>query len=199
MPFFIERGDPMENGKFYFIKDEYLEKYDLMQNKGQGHSRPFFCGFEDPSAPSVYWVTPISSKIEKYEQQYEHKLDTFGKCDTIDFIYLKNHKQAVVIKSTFPVTDKYVEDVYRDHNTKRPFELKLNEQNRIHGKIERLMSLQHAGHNFFYYDIYDMRVNLIHEQQLDNMYQYTRSIDQDNEPDIDTNVDPLEEIAGIHL
>lgn len=162
----------MKNGKFYFIKDEFLEKYDLMQNKGPGHSRPFFCSFEDPTNPGIYWMTPISSQITKYEQQFEHKLEAYGKCDTVDFVYLKNHKNAAVIKSTFPILSKYVDQEYQ--NNKRAFELKPKELTRIQAKIERLMRLQSIGHNYFYYDIYSMRDDLIHELQLDNIPRHSQ-------------------------
>ena len=40
----------IENGKFYFIKDEFFnifKEYELMKNKENGNKRPCYFGFND--------------------------------------------------------------------------------------------------------------------------------------------------------
>ena len=64
----------MINGHFYFISDQFYEKYDpekkLMRNRevidGQSHARPCFFAFHDRRQPEIIWLIPISSKVEKY-------------------------------------------------------------------------------------------------------------------------------------
>ena len=59
----------VENGKFYFIKDEFFDifkDYKLMQNKENGNKRPCYFCFNDPDDEKIIWFVPISSKVEKY-------------------------------------------------------------------------------------------------------------------------------------
>lgn len=65
---------------FYFLKDEYCEKYGtygVMKNKenidGKEHKRPCFYAIKD-RADDIYWMIPISSKISKYQKILNQKL-----------------------------------------------------------------------------------------------------------------------------
>ena len=63
----------VENGKFYFIKDEFFDifkDYKLMQNKESGNKRPCYFCFNDPENEKIIWFVPISSKVEKYKVIY---------------------------------------------------------------------------------------------------------------------------------
>ena len=66
----------VENGKFYFIKDEFFDifkDYKLMQNKENGNKRPCYFCFNDPENKEIIWFVPISSKVDKYKVIYENK------------------------------------------------------------------------------------------------------------------------------
>ena len=58
-------------GKLYFIKDEFIEKYNpkyhLMENKEAGTKRPTYFCFRDKIDKSILWfVPPMSSKCVSY-------------------------------------------------------------------------------------------------------------------------------------
>lgn len=64
------------------------------------HQRPCFCAFTEDN--SIYWVIPISSKVDKFEEVYNDKIKRYGKCDTIDFCHILGHKKAVLIQNMIP-------------------------------------------------------------------------------------------------
>lgn len=48
----------IEDGKFYFIKDEFFEifnEYKLMENKESGTKRPCYFCFRDKFDKNIYW------------------------------------------------------------------------------------------------------------------------------------------------
>ena len=53
-------------GKLYFIKDEFIEKYNpkyhLMENKEAGTIRPTYFCFRDKIDKDILWFVPMSSK-----------------------------------------------------------------------------------------------------------------------------------------
>lgn len=76
--FFLKNEVKMkvENGKFYFIKDEFFDifkGYKLMVNKENGNKRPCYFCFNDLENKEIIWFVPISSKVEKYKSIYEDK------------------------------------------------------------------------------------------------------------------------------
>ena len=71
----------VENGKFYFIKDEFFnvfKGYKLMENKENGNKRPCYFCFNDPENEKIIWFVPISSKVDKYKTIYHSFLWYFG-------------------------------------------------------------------------------------------------------------------------
>lgn len=70
----------IENGRFYFISNEFIKKYgnkyNLMENKETGNKRPCYFCFKDRMDKSIIWFVPIS-------KQYKFFLYIF-------FLYLEN-------------------------------------------------------------------------------------------------------------
>lgn len=59
----------IEEGKLYFLKDDYLRSHKdklLIKNKKGGNYRPFLC-VNDPEHPAIKWMVPVSSNLKKYE------------------------------------------------------------------------------------------------------------------------------------
>lgn len=66
----------IEDGKFYFIKDDFFKifrNYKLMENKESGNKRPCYFCFKDKYNDDIIWFVPISTKYEKYKKILEHK------------------------------------------------------------------------------------------------------------------------------
>lgn len=96
----------MESGKFYFIKDEYYEKFsncNIMGNKENDengtHKRPCFYCFK---FDGYYWMVPISSKVDKYTRIYEEKMEKYnGNYDGINLVMLMDKIGHFYYKTLF--------------------------------------------------------------------------------------------------
>lgn len=122
----------MEIGKLYFVKDSFYKKFPdcgLLENKemvnGKPHGRPccYLFKFEDDE---IYWMIPISSKVDKYKNEYQRSMAKYNKCDNISFCYVLGEERAILPQNLFPVTEEYIEDIYIDKNTNIPIELPRN-------------------------------------------------------------------------
>ena len=88
----------MQSGNFYFVKDEFYEKFPncgLMANgvsdeEGK-HGRPCFYAKQ---IEKFFWLIPISSRVEKYQKIYEEKISKYPNYDGIKFGYVNGKKRA---------------------------------------------------------------------------------------------------------
>jgi len=119
----------MDVGHFYFINDKYFNDFPdsyLMRNKetiaGTKHGRPCFYAFCDIHH-QIYWVIPISSKVNKYERIFQSKIKKYGECDTIIFGNVLGKKKAFLIQNMCPVTSNYISSEYVDPKANIPVNL----------------------------------------------------------------------------
>lgn len=156
----------MEIGCFYFISPQYFQDFsntNLMQNKpksdGHEHNRPAFMAIKGISK-DIYWVVPISSKVDKFTRIYQNKVQKYGKCDTIDFAYVLGQKRAFLIQNMFPITDKYILNRYNDRNS-----VKVTIDNvsmkRITQKANKVLTLHRKGFNLIYGKVLEIEKNML--------------------------------------
>lgn len=105
---------------FYILKDEFFslvnEPY-LKDNKDG--NRPFYyCIEEEINGIKMYWMIPLSSRVEKYKNIIAKKKAQHKPTDGLYICKLPNDKQsAFLIQDMFPVTIKYIEREYTiNHN-----------------------------------------------------------------------------------
>ena len=95
----------MVQGNFYFIKNDYFNKFlneNLSNNKSQVSGtadRPCIFAFEDKENSGLLWCVPISSKVSKYEKIYQDKMQSLGKCYTLEFGKILGSKRAFLIQN----------------------------------------------------------------------------------------------------
>lgn len=98
---------------FYIIKDSFFERFDdpyLKGNKEQ--NRPHYYAFKD-SKTGLFWVIPMSSRIDKYKAIIEKKTKQKKPCDILHIAKLDNDKQSVfLIQDIFPISEEYIERKY---------------------------------------------------------------------------------------
>lgn len=99
----------IEDGKFYFIKDEFFnvfKDYGLMVNKENGNKRPCYFCFRDRKNKEIIWFVPISTKYEKYKELYEIKKEKSGKRPVYNFVFgnVLGKKAVFLIQNIFPTT-----------------------------------------------------------------------------------------------
>lgn len=141
----------MDSGKFYFIKDEFFEMFDgfgLLKNKetidGELHGRPCYYSFKEIGS-DIFWMIPISSKIEKYQREYKKAMDKYNICDGISFGYILGDRKAFLIQNMFPVTNKYINNIYIDKNKSTPVSIPPKLQKELNAKIRKAIRLYRKG------------------------------------------------------
>lgn len=142
----------IEEGYFYFVKDEYYEKVqdkELMKNKEKGTKRPCFYCFKDERAENLYWFIPISSKVDKYKNIYNNKikkqLEKNKKpiVDTLVFGKVNNEERVFLIQNMFPIIEKYISDTYIRKNL--PVQIGYDLRQEIETKANKVFSLVRKG------------------------------------------------------
>lgn len=141
----------MQTGYFYFIKDEFykgIPNAGLAPNKeaneNMQHGRPCHYCFE---YENYLWMVPISSKVEKYQRIYDHKVEKWGNCDGIRFGYVNGKRSAFLIQNAFPITEKYIEGQYFiEHGT---VAVKASDEltSELNGLIRKIVRLYKKGIN----------------------------------------------------
>ena len=173
----------MEQGQFYFIKDDFYAIYDkerkLMRNDedfdddGNKHGRPCFYAFSDKRNPFILWCVPISSQLDKYTRIYNHKLKRQQdrglknpKCNTIRFGEVMGVKKAFLIQNMFPIIEKYIGDIYINRLTQEAVRIPQNTERDIISNADEVLRLVRSGHkNLVFSDIIKTYGELIAEMQ----------------------------------
>ncbi len=138
--------DPMELRRFYFIKNSFFATFpdpSLMQNKEDGHKRPCFFAIEDED--NLLWMIPISSKVEKYQEIYDRKCAKSGRCDTLFFASVLGQRRAFLIQNAFPVTERFIDDIYLQTKTKKPVAISDLESKELLSRFKRVLAMVKQG------------------------------------------------------
>ena len=154
----------IEDGKFYFIKDEFFEifkEYNLMENKESGTKRPCYFCFRDKFNKEIIWFVPISTKYEKYEKIYEYKKQKQHRVYNFVFGNVLGKKAVFLIQNIFPTTEKYIEEKYTNSN--KDVEIPTVVKDEIIRTSLRVVRLAEGGTNIPFYDIIEMK-NLLLKQ-----------------------------------
>lgn len=137
----------IEQGKFYFIKDEFFDLVkdkELCANKEKGRKRPCFYCFKDAKNQKLIWFIPISSKLEKYKKIYNQKMVKTGIVDTIVFGYVEGEERAFLIQNMFPTTKKYIIEKYIKQNRDVTVNKRLNRELQV--KANKILKLVEKGY-----------------------------------------------------
>lgn len=103
----------MKKTGFYIIKDKFFEDMPDPYLKGNkaGNRLHYYC-FED-SSTGIYWMIPLSSRIDKYRRIMEKKEKTGKPCDILYIVKLDDSRESVfLIQDMFPITEEYIEREY---------------------------------------------------------------------------------------
>jgi len=103
----------MKKTGFYIIKDKFFEDMPDPYLKGNKEgNRPHYYCFEDRNT-GIYWMVPLSSRIEKYRRIIEKKEKSGKTCDILHIVKLDdNRESAFLIQDMFPITEEYIEREY---------------------------------------------------------------------------------------
>ena len=103
----------MKKTGFYIIKEKFFkEMNDPYLKSNKAGNRPHYYCFED-SAMGIYWMIPLSSRIDKYRRIMKKKEKAGQSCDIIHIVKLDDNRESVfLIQDMFPITEDYIEREY---------------------------------------------------------------------------------------
>lgn len=111
--FFVIEDRQMKKTGFYIIKDKFFE--DMLDPYLKGNkagNRPHYYCFEDTNT-GIYWMIPLSSRIDKYRRIIDKKEKAGKPCDILHIVKLDDSREsAFLIQDMFPVTVEYIEREY---------------------------------------------------------------------------------------
>ena len=103
----------MKKTGFYIIKDKFFE--DMLDPYLKGNkagNRPHYYCFEDTNT-GIYWMIPLSSRIDKYRRIIDKKEKAGNPCDILHIVKLDDSREsAFLIQDMFPITVEYIEREY---------------------------------------------------------------------------------------
>lgn len=156
----------MNKGCFYFIDEQFFIDFNdplLMQNKetvfGEKHKRPCFYAVEDSNG--LFWMIPISSKVEKYKTIYDGKLEKSknGKCDTLAFGDVLGYEKAFLIQNMFPISKEYILEEYIHKNV--PVRIDGVTEAEIKSKANKVIALYRHGIKLIFPDVESIEKRLL--------------------------------------
>ena len=104
-----------EENRFLYMNEPYLKG-----NK-EGNRPCYYC-FED-SVTGLYWMIPLSSRIDKYKKIMDNKKKAGKPCDIIHIVKLDDDREsAFLIQDMFPITEEYIEREYTIPGHAKDFE-----------------------------------------------------------------------------
>jgi hypothetical protein len=75
-------------------------------------NRPHYYCMEDTST-GIFWMIPLSSRIEKYKRIMEKKEKAGKPCDILHIVKMDDDREsAFLIQDIFPITEEYIEREY---------------------------------------------------------------------------------------
>ncbi len=154
----------IENGKFYFINNKFIEKYgtkfNLMQNKESGNKRPCYFCFKDKINENIIWFVPISKQYKKYMTIYENKKKKIH-CEPLNFVFgiVKDEKAVFLVQNMFPTVKKYIEEKYQVKNNDVTISMPL--QKEIIEKAESTLRLEEKGIHVAFSNLIDFKKELL--------------------------------------
>ena len=142
----------MTKDKFYFLTDDYCEKFKnhgVMSNKesvgSQVHRRPCFYSIQDPQNENIFWMIPISSQIDKYNDILQEKLRRYRNYDGLEFGYVQGRRAAFLLQNICPVKDEYVVEEYINESTGSSVSIPNDLKRRLNAKARKIINLYYRG------------------------------------------------------
>ena len=151
----------IETGHLYHIKDEFFDKIKdegLMINHENGHSRPSYLAIKDQN---ILWFIPLNSKVDKYKDIINKKIQKYGTCKTILIKKIANKEQVILIKNAFPTIEKYVKDKHLMQG--KELTILPHIQKEIIQDFKDILSLKRNGLNLFFANIDKIKDIMEHE------------------------------------
>ena len=144
----------MPQGHVYHLKNEFFEIVNdskLMANKENGCYRPHFYAVQDRHNKDIFWMIPMSSRVDKYRTIAEDKIKRYGKCNTIVLGTFAGKDTAFLIQNAFPVIECFID---HEHTIEgRTVFLHKALEKKIVSNLHEVLAMHSNGIRLIYPDI----------------------------------------------
>lgn len=112
-PYFHREDGANEKNRILYHKGQFFEDMPDPYLKGnKAGNRPHYYCFED-NTTGIYWMIPLSSRIDKFRKIIEKKEQAGKPCDILHIVKLDDSRESVfLIQDMFPITEEYIEREY---------------------------------------------------------------------------------------
>lgn len=145
----------ISEGLLYHIKDTFFFGFSdcaLLENKEGKKKRPHFLLFKDRRHDKLWWVIPLSSKVEKYRNLRDYKIKKYGMCNTIVTGQTEGDREsAFLLQNMFPITAEYIDHVHTINNT--PVQIHDGLKKQIISYANQLVNAYYSGHKIMFTDV----------------------------------------------
>ncbi len=122
-----------------------------MSNKENGNYRPHYYAIKDEKNDNLYWMIPISSKVEKYKKIHDKKMKRYGKCNTILLANFSGKNAAYLLQNAFPITDSFIDHVHTVNNI--PVVVHKDVDTQLTVMLKELFALKKRGITLFFANV----------------------------------------------
>lgn len=129
------------NGYLVFVKDEFFDLVKdpyLKINKGKNHKRPHYFAFKMRESKDMYWVAPLSSKVEKFDKIVAKKQAQGKPIDILFRTKVRDKASYVLFADMFPVNGRYLYIYNRDN---RPVEIDPRDKKKALKEARKVVTL----------------------------------------------------------
>lgn len=100
-------------GNFYFVSNDFFKLVNdpYLKVNYEIEKRPHYFALQDEQT-RLYWLVPVSSKVEKFEKIIADRHARHKPTDGIKIVTVQNQKSALLLQDMFPVSNKYIEAQY---------------------------------------------------------------------------------------
>jgi len=137
---------PRAYGLYIIDEQYYIDFPDPNLKRTKAKDRPV-CYCIPGAEPGLYWMIPLSSRVQKYENLMQKRASQGKRNDILHIVELAGKRSVFAIGDIFPVTEEYINREYtidgvhvviRDNKDKRVIE----------EKSKKILELIHRGIGF---------------------------------------------------
>ena len=139
----------LKKHNFYMVSDKFFEDFkDPFLKGNKSENRPHYYCLKDEN--DIYWLIPMTTKIEKVKKLIERQEKKLGieKCILAYVTIVAGKESGFLIQDMFPIKEEYVKTSYTIDSL--PLELKNKEDiKQIDKKARKMLALIKKGKKLF--------------------------------------------------
>ena len=140
---------------------------DLYLKGNKTENRPHYYCLTDKMISGLYWVIPLSSKIDKYRKIISVSEQKYGRCDYVYICEVHGKEQAFLIQDMFPITAKFIKREYTVNGDHLILE-NSKDIKEIEAKAKRIMSIMKRNERYKQNHVdTDRIISLLYEDESD--------------------------------